>query len=105
MQIYHFNTVLNFGMHKGKTIQQLIDDKEYSYLIQFLLIKTDLVCFTEEVFNKIKDKDPKATLDDFIEIKDKTQITQIINERDLLKIEVINLKKMLSIYKNGSTLN
>lgn len=104
MQIYHFNTLLDFGKHKNKSIRQLIDEKEYSYLIQFLLIKTNKVCFTEEVFNEIKDKDvPKATLDDFIEIKDKPQITQIANERDLLKLEVINLKKMLTYYKNKNT--
>lgn len=104
MKIYHFNTLLTFGKHRNKSIRQLIEEKEYSYLIQFLLRKTNKACFTEEVFNEIKHKDvPKATLEDFIEIKDKTQITQIVNERDLLKLEVINLKKMLSYYKNKDT--
>ena len=33
---------------------------------------------------------------------DNTKIDKLINERDILELEVINLKKMLSFYKNES---
>ena len=101
MQIYHFNTELNFGMYKGKTIQQLINEKQYSYLIQFLLLKTDNICFSEEVFNEIKDKNVRrATLEDFDFNKDHTKMDKLIDEREILELEVINLRKLLSFYKN-----
>ena len=102
MQIYHFNTLLNFGMHKGKTVQQLINEKQYSYLIWCLKDHND-VCYTEAVFNIIKDKNiRRATSEDFEFNMDNTKIDKLINERDILELEVINLKKMLSFYKNES---
>ena len=101
MQIYHFNTVLNFGIHKGKAIRELIAQNEYSYLL-WCLKNHDKVCFTEEVFDEIKINNI-ASNELLISILDgDTNKAKILEERDVLKLEVINLKKMLSFYKNES---
>lgn len=96
MQIYHFNSVLNFGNHKGKSIHQLIFENENSYLM-WCLKNHDEVCFTEEVFNVIKDKNiRRATLEDFDFNKQNTKNDELIDVRDALELEVINLKKILN---------
>lgn len=102
MQICDFNTQLNFGKHKGKTIQQLIDESEFNYLL-WCLRNHDGICFTEEVFNVIKDKDV-ASSELIISILDGDAANdKIIKERDALKLEIINLKKVLSTYQSAGS--
>lgn len=80
----------------------MIDGKEYSYLIQYLLLKTDNICFSEEVFNKIKYKNTASQELINTTLEGNQNNINILKERDMLALEVRNLKKILSIYKYES---
>ena len=102
MEIYSFKTKLDFGKHESKTIQQLIDENDYAYLL-WCLRNHYGVCFTVEVFNTIKDKNTASQEEINLAFEGNENQTKLLKERNILQLEVINLKKMLLIYKNEST--
>lgn len=99
MKIHNFETILNFGKHKSKSIKSLIEENEYSYLF-WCLKNHESFCFSENLFNVIKGKEiRKAILEDFVEDNGNISKNEIIEEKYWLELEILNLKKNLKYYQ------
>ncbi|MDD7913445.1 hypothetical protein [Polaribacter ponticola] len=77
MKLYNLNTVFNFGKHKGKTLQEIVEIENYvpwgnelvkvrdenSYL-NWCIIKIEDFCISNHVIEKIKHIKPGFYLSD-----------------------------------------
>ena len=50
LKIFDFDTEINFGKHRGKTPQKLIEDGEASYLI-WMYDEVDWLTLTDELYD------------------------------------------------------
>lgn len=98
LKLYDWNTILDFGKYKSEniTVKEVYDKNDITYLLWCLKTSSN-VCFSDEVFNTIKNNDFASNDLVIALLEDKVNASKIISKIELLELEILHLKKKLEL--------